>query len=218
MKIETYRLMLEAMAHALPWTLLMTVASFVSGAVLAIPLCACRVSRIAWVRGVSLGLVLVVRSIPPIVWLFFIFFGIGGELLPLSPLVASILGLALIGAANLAEVYRGALTAVPYGQFEAARVLGLSRFHQYVDVLGPQVLRVALPSATTFAIVLLKDSAIASTIGVGEIASAAYHISQQTFRGIEVYMVAGAIYLAISVAIAWLSRSMDQRLRLRVAR
>lgn len=218
MNSETYRVMLVAMAHALPWTLLITLASFICGALLAIPLCACRVSRFAWVRGVSLALVLLVRSIPPIVWLFFIFFGIGGELLPPSPLVASILGLALIGAANLAEVYQGALKAVPYGQFEAARVLGLSRLHQYLDVLGPQVLRVALPSATTFAIVLLKDSAIASTIGVAEIASAAYHVSQQTFLGIEVYMVAGALYLAISVGIAALSRSMDQRLRLRVAR
>ena len=217
MKIDLYQVMIEAMTHAIPWTLAVTFASFVCGAILAIPLCACRVSRFAPVRAVSLALVLLVRSIPPIVWLFFIFFGIGGEMLPLSPFVASILGLALIGAANLAEVYRGSLKSVPHGQFEAARVLGLSKLQQYVDVLGPQVFRVALPSATTFAIVLLKDSAIASTIGVPEIASAAYHVSQQTFRGIEVYVIAGALYLAISIAIAFLTRSMDQKLRLRIA-
>ncbi|MBC8751694.1 MULTISPECIES: amino acid ABC transporter permease [Paraburkholderia] len=204
--------------QAVPWTIGLTVFAFVAGSILAIPMCALRVSRSAVVRGVSMGVILVMRSIPPIVWLFIIFFGIGSGILHLSPFASGVIGLALITAANLAEIYRGAMKAVPLGQFEASKVLGLSRWRQYVDVLGPQIFRTALPSCATYAIGLVKDTAVASTIGVPEIAQAAYRASQATFKGIEVYAAAGFIYFVISVLMAWGSRALDTRLRMSIAR
>jgi polar amino acid transport system permease protein len=216
--VELLQTMAAAFLQAIPWTVALTALSFLAGAVLAIPLCAMRVSRIALVSNVAVAIILTFRSIPPIVWLFFIFFGIGSGLLHLSPFVSSVLGLALITAATLAEVYRGALKAVSAGQFEAARVLGLSPLRQYLDVLGPQIFRVALPSSATYAIGLLKDSAVSSTIGVPELASAAYHVSIETFKGIDAYAGAGVIYFFISVLMAWGARSLDKRLRMRIAR
>ena len=136
----------------------------------------------------------------------------------LNAFVAAMLGLGLITAANLAEIYRGALQAIPAGQREASHVLGLSFWDRASAIMVPQVFRYSLPACSTYAIGLLKDTAIASTIGVPEMAQVAYQISQQTFKGLEIYALAGGLYLVISFAMAWLSRSVDTGLRARIER
>ena len=100
----------------------------------------------------------------------------------------------------------------------AASALNLPSRHRFLDVIGPQLLRVALPSAATYAIGLLKDTAISSTIGVNEIAFQAYHTSQRTFHSLDIYAIAGALYILISLPMAWATRWADVRLRARVAR
>jgi polar amino acid transport system permease protein len=214
MTLEIFR----AIALGIPWTLAVTAAAFALGAVLGMPLCAMRFSRFGIVRALGGALTLVLRAIPPIVWLFFIFFGIGFGYLQISPFEAATAGLGLITAANMAEIYRGAVAAIHHGQWEAAFALNLSMRHRFVDVIGPQLMRVALPSGAAYAIGLLKDSAISSTIGVNEIAFQAYHTSQRTFHSLDVYAIAGLLYILISLPMAWTTRWVDVRLRARVAR
>ncbi len=209
---------LESLLLGVPWTIGLTVFSFLIGALLGLPLCGMRLSQSAVLRFIGTGIVLVLRSIPPIVWLFFIFFGIGFEYMPLSPFAAAVLGLSLITAANMAEIYRGALKGIHYGQFEAATVLNFSARHRFFDIIGPQLLRIALPSMATYAIGLLKDSAVASVLGVSEIAFQAYSVSQQTFRGLEVYAIAALLYIGMSLPVAYVTRRMDLRMRSAVAR
>lgn len=209
---------LRAILVGIPFTLALTVLAFAVGALLGLPLCAMRLSKVAALRWLALAVILVLRSIPPIVWLFFIFFGIGLGYVQLDPFSSAAIGLGLITAANMAEIYRGALSAIHAGQWEAASVLNMSSRHMFIDVIGPQLLRVALPSATTYVIGLLKDSAVASAIGVHEIAFQAYHLSQETFRGLDIYAAAGLLYILISLPIAWLARWTDLRLRAAVAR
>lgn len=209
---------LRAILGGIPFTIALTLAAFAIGALLGMPLCAMRVSKLRILRYLASTVILVFRSIPPIVWLFFIFFGIGIGYLQIDPFTAAAIGLGLITAANMAEIYRGALAAIHQGQWEAATVLSLSRRQSLTDVIGPQLLRIALPSATTYVIGLLKDTAVASAIGVHEIAFQAYHVSQETFRGLDVYAAAGLLYIVISLPIAGLARWTDLRLRARVAR
>jgi len=209
---------LQAILTGIPFTLALTLVSFAVGGLLGLPLCALRLSRFALLRFLALSLILIFRAIPPIVWLFIIFFGIGFGYLQLDPFTAGAIGLGLITAANMAEIYRGALTAIHAGQWEAATALSLSMRHRFVDVIWPQLMRIALPSAATYVIGLLKDSAVASAIGVHEIAFQAYHVSQETFRGLDVYAAAGLIYIVLSLPIAWLARWTDLRLRAKVAR
>lgn len=209
---------LRAILVGIPFTLALTVLAFAVGALLGLPLCAMRLSKVAALRWLAMAVILVLRSIPPIVWLFFIFFGIGLGYVQLDPFSSAAIGLGLITAANMAEIYRGALSAIHAGQWEAASVLNMSSRHMFIDVIGPQLLRVALPSATTYVIGLLKDSAVASAIGVHEIAFQAYHLSQETFRGLDIYAAAGLLYILISLPIAWLARWTDLRLRAAVAR
>ncbi len=209
---------LRAILGGIPFTIGLTLAAFVIGALLGVPLCAMRVARSSVLRFLASTVILVFRSIPPIVWLFFIFFGIGIGYLQLDPFTAAAVGLGLITTANMAEIYRGALAAIHPGQWEAATVLNLSSRQCLADVVGPQLLRIALPSATTYVIGLIKDTAVASAIGVHEIAFQAYHVSQETFRGLDVYAAAGLFYIVISLPIAALARWTDLRLRARVAR
>lgn len=209
---------LRSIIAGIPLTLALTIVAFAVGAVLGLPLCATRFSRFGAVRFLGAALILTFRSIPPIVWLFLIFFGIGSGYLQISPFEAAATGLGLITAANMAEIYRGALAAIHPGQWEAASALNLPSRHRFLDVIGPQLLRVALPSAATYAIGLLKDTAISSTIGVNEIAFQAYHTSQRTFHSLDIYAIAGALYILISLPMAWATRWADVRLRARVAR
>jgi polar amino acid transport system permease protein len=201
-----------------PWTLGLTLVSLIIGICVGAVLCAMRLSHSAILRFSSASIILTFRSIPPIVWLFFIFFGVGTNILPLSPFASGAIGLGLITAANMAEIFRGAFAAIHPGQWEAARTLNLGRVSQMVDVIGPQVIRVALPSIATYAIGLLKDSAVASTIGVPETAFQAYHVSQRTFLGLEVYAIAGLLYILLSLPIAAVSRRLDLHMRSKVAR
>ncbi|MEM5344623.1 amino acid ABC transporter permease [Paraburkholderia azotifigens] len=209
---------LSAILKGVPWTIALTLVTFALGSILGLPLCAMRLSRNVILRGVATAIVVVCRSIPPIVWLFFVFFGIGNDLLAMSPFVAAAVGLGVVTAANMSEIYRGALTAIHPGQYEAAKVLNLTRVQQFRDVVFPQLIRIALPTAATYLIGLLKDSAVASTIGVTELAFQAYHVSQATFRGLSVYGSAAVLYIALSIPVAWASRWADVHLRSRVSR
>lgn len=138
---------LMMLLNGIPWTIAVTVLAFCVGVVLGFPICALRMSRFKMLSILAAMLVLTLRSIPPIVWLFFIFFGIGGGYISLSPFTAAVVGLGLITAAHMAEVYRGAFAAIPAGQFEAAYVLNLSAPQRFFDVVLPQLVRIAIPTS-----------------------------------------------------------------------
>ncbi|WP_244216063.1 amino acid ABC transporter permease [Pseudomonas reidholzensis] len=210
--------MLLAILGGIQWTVLLTLTSLAIGVLLGAGLCAMRTSGIRLLDLTACGLILGLRAVPPIVWLFLIFFGVGSGIVQVSAFQAAAVGLGLITAANMAEIFRGALAAVHRGQWEAARALSLPARWRMLDVIAPQLLRVSLPSIASYAIGLLKDTAIASTLGVPEIAFQATHVSQMTFQGLATFAFAGCLYIALSIPVAWASRWADQRMRSRVAR
>jgi polar amino acid transport system permease protein len=202
----------------LPWTLALTVAAFAIGALLGLPLMMARRTRFLPIRLATIVLFSIVRAIPPIVWVFIIFFGLGSGLISVGPFAGCLAAFGLIAAVNMAEVYRGGLISIHHGQYEAAAALNLGRWPMFADVVAPQMFRVALPSSATYAIGLFKDTAIASTIGVRELTFQANYIYQLTFQGLQIFAILGAIYIVISLPIAWLSRRLDRYIRAKVAR
>jgi ABC-type amino acid transport system permease subunit len=128
-----------------------------------------------------------------------------------------VLTLGGVSAAYLAETYRSAVAAVDRGQREASRALAMPRRAAFAAVIAPQAARIALPTVTTFALTLLKDSSIPSVIGVTEIAFLTVEQSRSTGQGLPAYGVAVALYVLISVPVALLSRYLDHRLRTKVA-
>ena len=201
-----------------PWTLAVTGLSMLVGIVLGFPLMFARNSRNIILSTLMVMVIALVRGVPPIVWLFIVFFGIGTGLVQIDPFTAAIIVFGVIAATNMAEIYRGGMIAIHAGQHEAATALNFGRWHAFRDIVLPQMLRVALPATTTYAIGLLKDSAIASTIGVLELAYQGRYVTEMTYQGLPVLAIVGAIYIVISIPIAIFARHADAQMRRRVAR
>lgn len=202
----------------LPWTLALTGLALAIGVVLGFPFMFARRSGNVVLSTVMIMIFALVRGVPPIVWLFIVFFGVGNALVEIGPFVAAVIVFGIIAATNIAEIYRGGMIAIHMGQHEAAAALNFGRWHAFRDILLPQMARVSLPSITTYAIGLLKDSAIASTIGVLELAYQGRYVTETTYKGLTVLAVVGAIYIIVSFPIAAYARYADAQMRRRVAR
>lgn len=204
---------LSALPEAVFYTVVMTAVSFGLGAILAIPIMLARTSSNRAISTTARVVIDLVRGLPPLVWLFILYFGISIGRLRLDALQAAIAALTIISAVYLAEIYRGGLSGVGVGQFEAARALGISRWTMARSVITPQALRIALPGMATYAIALLKDSSLASLIGVTDIVYAT-NVAVKTADAILIpFAIAGGLYLALSAPLAILARSVDRRLR-----
>jgi polar amino acid transport system permease protein len=196
-------------------TLLITIVSFTIGAVIGLPLAFVRRSPIALLRAAVRIYVDVVRSVPALVWLFIFYFGFPEVGLRLSPVVAAIAAFGFIASSYLAEIYRGGLAAIGRGQWEASAAAGMGSIDTARFVVIPQIFRIISPTMATYLIGLLKDSALASTIGVIELTYRANVQTQTTGRGLVAFGIAGLIYLVLSLPLAVVSRRVDSRMRAR---
>ncbi|RSX52053.1 amino acid ABC transporter permease [Bifidobacterium callimiconis] len=200
----------------LPMTLLITVVSFSIGAILGIPMALGLRTGIAPIRWIVRLVVDLLRGIPMIVWLFLLKFGLSTPAFRITALEAAIVGLGLISAGYLADIYRGGLQAVPKGQYEAAAALGIPGTISFFGVIVPQAARIVSPSIATYLIGLLKNSSIASTIAVAEMVFMAQGYAKQNINsvaGVLPYAIAGVLYIVLSIPVAMLSRKLDANLR-----
>lgn len=208
---------LKVLAAGIGQTVQITVSAFVVGAILGLPLAVMRRSGIRLLQLPAVAIVEVFRAIPPIVWLFIVYYAIGSGSVTLSTYQASTIGLGLIAAAHLSEIYRAGLNSVPVGQWEAVHALCLPTKPAYARVILPQALVVVIPPMATFAIGLLKDSATASVIGATDIAFRAVQQTQQDLNGLGNFAVAGVLYILLSIPVAVASRGANGVLSRRLA-
>lgn len=201
----------------LPYTIAVTFGALLIGALFGIPIVMMRMSKIWLLRTSMILLIALVRSVPPIVWIFLIFFAIGTALFPIEPLPAALISIGAIASVNMAEIYRGGLAAIHPGQAEAAVALNLSKWHTFKDVIAPQVMRVSVPLIATYTIGLMKDAAVASTIGVTDLSYQGRYVTEQTYEGLTVMGIVGLLYVAISLPVAWFSRYTYNRLKRKAA-
>jgi polar amino acid transport system permease protein len=205
--------MFAQIASGAGMTVVITGASLLIGALLGLPLVAARRSAWSPLRALATGYIDIVRAIPPITWLFLIYFGLPQYALRLDSVSASIVGFSVIASAYMAETYRSGLLSIPRGQWEAATALGLKFLPKARYVITPQAFKVTLPAVAAYAISLLKDSALASTIGVHEITYQAGLASRATHQGLLAFSIAGLLYIAMSVPLAVAARRVDRVLR-----
>jgi len=162
------------------------------------------------VRAVLLGYVELMRGTPVLLQLFVIYYGFA-SFVRLPAFWASLLGLGLNYAAYESEIYRGALEAVPKGQLEAARTLGLTEFQILRLVRGPQAFRLALPPMTNDFVALLKDSSLVSVLTVVELTKQAQIFAANTGSWLLPGLLCGAFYLVLSLPLAHLARRLELR-------
>jgi len=114
---------------------------------------------------------------------------------------------------NTAEVVRGGVQSIPQGQGEAARATGLSRWQAMRYVIFPQALRRMLPPYVGLCTIMIKDTSLATIIGVFELTRAAQETIARTYQSFEIYLIAAAIYFAISYPLSLLAQRAEARLQ-----
>jgi His/Glu/Gln/Arg/opine family amino acid ABC transporter permease subunit len=173
-----------------------------------------RRSRLRWVSSSAFVLIQVFRGIALYVLVLWLFNGLAVATgITLTPVQTGIVALSLLNSAYLAEVFRAGFEAIPAGQAEAARAIGLPEGPLTRSVLVPQMVRVTFPSMGNVFVDIVKDTAILSVIGVSELMRETQRWAQFYFRSFEFYTAAGVIYFVIVLIVSALWRRAERRLR-----
>jgi polar amino acid transport system substrate-binding protein len=147
-----------------------------------------------------------------LIQLLILFYGLPNVGIKLAPFAAGVLGLALNYAAYEAENYRAGLLAIPKGQMEAARALGMTQRQGLIHVVMPQSFRLVLPPVTNDFISLLKDSSLVSMVTLVDLTGAYKQIATQTFDYFGAGLLIAAFYLLIGLPFVRLARYTEQLL------
>jgi polar amino acid transport system substrate-binding protein len=201
---------LPSLARAAAVTLLVSVLSMALAVIAGLALAAGRVYGAAWLRIATAVYVEVIRGTPLLLQLFVIYYGLAG-VVRLPALLAAVLALGLNYAAYEAEIYRGALEAVPRAQLEAGRTLGFSEAQILRLIRGPQALRYALAPMTNDFVALLKDSALVSVITVVELTKQTAIYATNVGSWLVPGVLCAVVYLAMSLPLARLARRLERR-------
>lgn len=213
----------------LPLTLELAATSILAGGILALVISLVAVAGGPIGRGFTRGYVFVFRGSPLLVQMFLIYYGLG-QFRPLlqelglwvifrEPYWCAVIALTLNTAAYSSEIFRGGLQAVSVQQVEAARACGMSGKLLFRRIVLPIAIRQALPAYGNEVILMLKATALASVITIMEVTGLAGKLIADSFRAFEVFIVAGAIYLAVTFLVTrllmiiefWLSPHLRMR-------
>lgn len=217
---------LPKLAQGAALTLELVALSLLVGAAIALPLALMRVSERWWLRAPAYAYIFVFRGTPLLVQIFLVYYGLGqfegvraSALWPIlrEPYWCAIIAFALNTGAYTAEILRGAIQAVPAGEVEAAKAFGMSRALSLRRIILPRAVRIALPAYGNEVILMLKGSALASTITLLDLTGMARTIIARTYMPVEIFLAAGLIYLAITFVFVQLFRLLERRLSRHVA-
>ncbi len=198
---------ISRLAAGIPLTLQLAAGSVALGALLGLAIGLMRLSSVAPLAWFAWTYVQLVRSVPLLVLIFLIYYGLGqfgavrgSALWPFlrEPYWCALSALAVNSAAYAGEIIRGGLLSVPRNEIEAARACGMSRFLLFRRIVLPVAIRQALPAYGNEAIAMVKATSLASLVTLMEVTGIATAIASETYRPIEVFVAAGVIYLAIN--------------------
>lgn len=220
---------LPKLIYAIPVSIFLLVVSGVLGNLAAIPVALARVSRNPLLWMPAYCFILLMRGTPLLAQIYLIYYGLGqvfGETtlfgkpmmraLPFlrDAIYYAIFALTLNTAGYTGEILRGAILAVPHGEIEAGKAFGMPGWMIFYRITLPRAIRICLPTMSTEVILLLKATALASTITVYEVLGMAQFIRQQSFRTYETLIGAGLVYIALVFILTrilnWLERYLNK--------
>lgn len=202
------------LAKGAGYTILVTIASI--GAGLAIGLLMAVLSRLHW-KPVALFLaayIYVFRSVPVLVLLFIVFFGLPGIGVRIPPFTSMVLSLGFVSGAYLAEIFRGAISAVDRDEILAAEAMGMNRMQSFLYIILPQMFRMSIPGMINEFTSVLKYTPFAYTVGIPEIMKEAMSLTAVTLRGLEIYLAVGMIYFVIYKLFVMLFMALEKKFRI----
>ncbi len=212
---------LPALFSGLFMTVQLMLCALAAGILLAVP------AAVLWVEASRPVQLLVsfyatfFRGTPLLVQVFLIYYGLGqfeavreSILWPVfrQPFFCAVLALSLNTSAYTANIIRGAIRAIPYGEIEAGRAFGMNRFMLYRHILMPQAFRLFLPAYSNEVIIILKATSLASTITLMDLTGAATNIVSNTYRPFEIFTAAALIYIAVTFIITRIFHLLEVRM------
>ncbi|MBB4864170.1 polar amino acid transport system permease protein [Pseudomonas nitritireducens] len=196
-------------------TVQVTVASFLLSSLIGLAFALMMVSKVRAVALFAISAVNIIRGLPIIVQLFYIYFVLPDFGVQLSALQAGIIGLGIAYSAYQAENFRAGIQAIQQGQIEAAESFGMRGPMIMRRVVLPQAFRIALPPYGNTLVMMLKDSSLVSTITVAEMTRAGQLIASSTFENMTVYSLVALLYLALSLPLSFALRRLEARIATR---
>ncbi|EMF0100297.1 amino acid ABC transporter substrate-binding protein/permease [Enterococcus hirae] len=195
-------------------TILLTLISFALALVVGVIFGLFSVAPIRALRTIASIYVDVIRGIPIMVLAFFIFFGLPGIVgFTIPDFIAGIITLTLNASAYIAEIVRGGIKAVPVGQMEASRSLGLSYNRTMQKIILPQAIKIMLPSFVNQFVISLKDTTIISAIGVVELLQTGKIIVARTTQSTYVYLIIAIMYLILITILTKLAKVLEKKVK-----
>ena len=192
------------------WTLLLTLIAFLGGGLLGGAIALLRLAQNPTVRWLATIYIQLIQSIPVLMVLFLAYYGLSLAGFDLPPLLAAAVSLGIYVSAYLAEIWRGAIEAVPFQQWEASASLALTRAQQYRYVIIPQALRMSLPPTVGFLVQLVKNTSIVSVVGFVELSRAGQLVNNATFQPFKIFGVVALVYFLICFPLSRLSRRLER--------
>jgi polar amino acid transport system permease protein len=200
------------LVEAMRLTVLLFAVGFVGGSLAGAALALLATLPSKGANRAARAVIYVVQGIPLVVLLFIAYFGLTTLGLEVPPLAGAALALTLFAGAFLGEIWRGALAAVPDGQWQSAAALGL-RWRQAMRlVVAPQAVRAAIPPTVGFLVQLIKNTSLASLIGYIEVTRAGQLVSNATFSPLPVFLTVAALYFAVCFPLSRAARMLEARL------
>jgi polar amino acid transport system permease protein len=196
----------------LKWTIVLSAGAFFFGGIIGVLVALARVSEQRPLRWIAIGYIRLIQGTPLLLQLFLVFFGADLMGFGLGAYLSAILGLSLNAGAFLGEIWRGAIQAVPAGQTEAARALGLHYLPIMLRIVVPQALRVATAPTVGFLVNLVKSTSLAAIIGFVELTRAGQIVNNATYRPFTIFGTVALIYFLLCFPLTVASRRLERRL------
>jgi len=198
--------------RGLGWTLGLSVMAFVLGIVSGLAVALARTSGWRPLARLAAGYIAVFQGTPLLMQLFVVYYGLALAGLALEAWQAVAIGFTLYASAFLGEIWRGSIDAIPRGQTDAARALGLHYVPRMKDVILPQALRISLPATVGFLVQLLKGTSLAAIVGFTELTRAGSIIANQIFEPLLVFGIVGGLYFAVCWPLSLYGARLERRL------
>lgn len=205
-------LFLPVLLRGLWTTVLLTICALALSIILGMGWALLGASNNAFLRGISITVVNVVRGIPIIVQLFVVYFVLPEWGLDFPPFAAGVVGLGVAYSVYQAENFRGGIASVDHNLVEAGVALGMKRSTILSRIILPLGIRTALPSLGNTTVMLLKDSSIASTITIAELTREGQLLAISTFKNGTIYLLIALLYLAASLPLAAGVRALERKM------
>ena len=199
--------------QGLKWTVALTIIGFIGGGIFGLLVALARTAESKALQRATTGYIAIFQGTPLLMQLFVVYYGVALIGLNVDAWIAVAIAFTLHASAYLGEIWRGGIQAVPKGQTEAAKALGLHYVSRIKDVILPQALKISLPATIGFLVQLIKGTSLAAIVGFVELSRAGQIVSNQTFRPLTVFAIVGLIYFLICWPLSLWGARTERRLQ-----